>query len=120
MKTFGVVASDQIAGSAPRARLQVGEIGLHTRNLAIEVAALWRGIPAEHQKLVILAAERARIGARARKFGALTLTRALRAARAAASSDSLLQPGAFAGVLRQRNVAGESDDRSRERGQGAD
>ena len=52
------------------------------------------------------------------KLGALPLDGGLRAARPAASGDGLLQAGAL-GVLRQRNVAAESGDRSRERGQSA-
>ena len=110
MEAFGVVAGDQIADPAARARLQVGEIGLHARDLGVDRAALRRRIRAEKQELAILAAERARIGAGAGEFGALTLDRGLRAARAAASGDGLLQAAALAGVLRQRVGAVESRD----------
>ena len=44
VEAFGVVAGDQIARAAARARLQVGEIGLHARDLAIDLAALRRRI----------------------------------------------------------------------------
>ena len=47
---FSVVAGDEIAGAAAGARLQVGEIGLHARDLAVELAALRRRIRAEEQK----------------------------------------------------------------------
>ena len=100
VKTFGVVAGDKIAGPAACPRLQVGKIGLHTRNLAVELAALRRRIRSKYQELAVAAAKRARIGAGAPELGPLTLNGGLRAARSAASGDRLLQAGAFTRVLR--------------------
>ena len=114
---FGVVARDQIPCAAPGARLQLGEIGLHPRDLAVEIAALWRRLRAEKQELSIPATEGARIGFGPPEFGSLTVDRRLRAARAAPRRDGLLEPRAFR-VLRKRNVSPESDDRRRKRGQG--
>ena len=108
---LGIVAGDEIADSAAGARLQSGEIGLHARDLGVDLAALWRRIRAENQELAILAAKRARIGARARELGALTIDGGPGAARPA-GGDRLLQTGAF-GVLRQGAFAAESDERGR-------
>ncbi len=54
---FGVVARDQIAGAAAGARLQVGEIGLHPRDLGVGLAALRGRLRAEKQELAVPAAE---------------------------------------------------------------
>ena len=115
---FSVVAGDEIAGAAARARLQIGEIGLHARDLAVELAALRRRIRAEEQNLAISAAERPRRALGAREFGALPLDRGFRAARTVARGDRLLQARAVGAVLRQR-VAAESGDRSRQRSENA-
>src|SRR5208282_4222399 len=87
---FGVIAGYEIAGPAACARLQIGKIGLHARDLPVDLAALRRRIRAEKQELAILAAKRARITLSARQFGALTLDRGLRAAGAVARGDRLL------------------------------
>jgi hypothetical protein len=113
---FGVVTRDQIACAAAGPRLQVSEIGLHTRDLSGDLAALGWRLRAKEQKLAIAAAERAGVGPGSPKFGALPLDGGLRAARPAARGDRLLQAGAF-GILRHRDVATERRRHSRERGQ---
>src|SRR3984957_5662373 len=119
MAAFGIIACDQIARSAARTRLQVGEIGFHARDWGGDFAALRRWLRAEKQELAVAAAERTGVGPSTPKVGPLTFNRRLRAARTAAGGDCLLQTGAL-GVLRQRNVGAERDDRGREPGQGAD
>ena len=47
---------------ATRAGLQVGEIGLHARDLSVELAALRRRLRTEKQELAISTAERTRLG----------------------------------------------------------
>ena len=106
---FGVIAGDQIAGPPAGARLQVGEIGFHARDLCVDFATLRGRIRTEHEELAIAAAERTGVGPGAPELGTLAFDRRLRAARPAMSGDSLLQAGAL-GVLRQRNVGAESDD----------
>src|SRR6202044_150594 len=113
MAAFGIIAGDQIARSAARTRMQVGEIGFHARDLGGDFAALRGRLRAEKQELAVAAAERTSVGSGAPKFRALSLNGALRAARPAVRGDGLLQASAL-GVLRQRNVGAESDDRSRE------
>src|ERR1700734_3455520 len=112
MAAFGIIAGDQIARSAARTRLQVGEIGFHARDLGGDFAALRRRFRAEKQELAVAAAERTGVGPGAPKLGALAFNRRLRAARPAARGDRLLQARAL-GILRLRNVCAESNDRSR-------
>ena len=119
IRAFGVIAGDEIAAAAARARLQIGEIGLHARNLPVDLAALRRRIRTEKQEFAILAAERTGRGFGARQLRALPLDGGLRAARTVARGDRLLQARAVGAVLRQRVTGAESRNRRRQRGESA-
>ena len=113
-----IVARDQFAapaGAAAGAGLQIVEIGAHAADLRCDLAALGRRRGAEEQELVVLAADRMRIGDGAIDLGALPfgrglILRALPVARA--FGDGLTQPLAIR-ALRERTIRArlyEADD----------
>ena len=82
----------------PARACEIGETGLHARDLPVEFAALGRRLRAEKQELAIFAAERTGRGLGARQVARAALGRGLRAARTVARGDRLLQAcalGAF-------------------------
>ena len=111
---FGVVARDKVGvAAAARARLQVGEVGLHAHDLPLDLAALGGRFGAEEQKLLIVAADRMGVGARARELGALAIRRRLELSAAMRRRcDRRLQTGAVGG-LGERIAGRENTGNSR-------
>ena len=103
---FGVVAGDEVARAAAGARLQIRQVRLHARDLALDFAALGRRVGAEEQELLVVAAERTGVGAGARELGALRARPPPEAVRRRAGRPRSRPAGArirrFARKLRQR------------------